>query len=277
MNRRQASLALAVGAGAAGLGVLGAATGAATGAPARQSVLIGGAGAMLALNQAWARAFRLTEPATDMVIDTGGSLPAYIAASRAAIDLAAMTRSLTEAEDTPEAHQFLVAKDALSIVVHASSVLTSLPCRQVRALFTGEADNWRQLDGPAQAVQVYAPPRASVARSFAEEFLLDGADFTPGAGEPGADAAVLAALAADPAGVACVAARSALPPGVVRLRVEQVPLTPATILSGRYPYTHAFYLMLYGAREGARARFLDFARSPAGQAIVSAHGMHAVC
>jgi phosphate transport system substrate-binding protein len=212
-----------------------------------------------------------------MVIETGGSLPAYVAASRGAIDLAAMTRGLTDAEDDPEAHHFLVAKDALAIVVHASSALTSLRRSQVRALLTGETDNWQQLDGPARPVQVYAAPRASVARHFAEEFLLEGSDFAPAAREPGTDAAMLAALAVDPAGVACVAARSALPPGVMRLRVEQVAPTPATILSGRYPYAHSFYLMLYGARDGARARFLDFARSPAGQAIVSAQGMTAVC
>lgn len=277
MNRRQAGLALAVGGGAAALGVLGAAVDAATARPPRQCVLIGGASAMLALNQAWARAFRMAEPATDMVIDAGGSLMAYIAASRGAIDLAAMTRGLTNTEDTPQAHQFLLAKDALAIVAHAGCALTSLRCRQVRALMTGAADNWRQMGGPARPVRVYAPARTSMARQLAEEFMLVGNDFAPAASELGSEAAVLAALAKDPGGVACVAARCTLPPGVVRLRVEQVPLTTATVLSGRYPYAHAFYLMLYGEPEGARKRFLDFVRSPAGQAIVSAQGLTAVC
>ena len=98
MNGRRACVALAAGAGVA---VAGAWTLRAAGAArTRPSLLIGGASAMLPLTTALARGFlRERADAGGIVAEAGGSLPAYIAASRGAIDVAAMTRALSDAED----------------------------------------------------------------------------------------------------------------------------------------------------------------------------------
>lgn len=280
MNRRQASIALALGAGAAGLALLrsGLARHAAPPDRPRQSLLIGGAGAMLSLNNSWARAFALAYPTVDIVIETGGSLPAYIAASSGAIDLAAMTRGLSDAEDSASAHQFLVAKGEIAIIVHRGSRLADLSRQQVAALLSGDIDNWRKVGGPNRAVHVYAHTRGGVARRFAEEYLLDGNDFTPAAGEFDTDSALVAAVAADPDGIGAVAARAQLvAPHASCVAIDRVRATRSTVLSGRYPYAHSFHLLLFGESNGPRADFLDFARSPAGQDIVSKAGLMPVC
>ncbi|MEO7494816.1 MAG: substrate-binding domain-containing protein [Massilia sp.] len=280
MNRRQAGIALAVGAGTVGIGallhrLLVEAEPAPTG---RQSLLIGGAGAMMALNTSWARAFMRSHPEIDIVIEKGGSLPAYIAASRGAIDLAAMTRSLSDAEDDASAHHFLVARGDVGIVVQRGSPLRNLGREQVRGLLTGEIGNWRQVGGPARTVKVYAHARGGIARQFAEEFLLDGSDFAPAASECDSDASLIAAVAADPDGIGAIGAREQIGAAAVRcVEVDGVAATRATVLSGRYPYAHSFYLLLYGEQDGLRADFLAFARSAAGQEIVRQAGLVAVC
>ncbi len=271
---------MALGAGAAELALLGCGLGrhAAPAERPRQSLLIGGAGAMLALNQAWARAFALRYPSVNIVIETGGSLPGYIAARGAAIDLAAMTRGLSDAEDSASAHHFLVAKGEFTIVVHGSARVSALSRQQAAALLTGEIDNWRQVGGPNRAVQVYAHKRGSIARRFAEEFLLDGSDFTPAAGEFDTQAALLAAVAGDPDGIGALAASAQqVLPQARCLAIDGVQATRSTVLSGRYPYAYCFYLLLFGERNGIRADFLNFARSPAGQDIVSHAGLMPVC
>lgn len=278
MNRREAGLALAAGAGTAAMGMLLHRLRMKPAAQVRQSLLIGGAGAMLALNQSWARAFMQAHPAIDIVIEKGGSLPAYIAARRGAIDLAAMTRGLTDAEDDASAHHFLVAKGKVGIVVPRASPVAALSREQVQGLLTGAIGNWRQVGGPARPVKVYTHKRGGIARQFAEEFLLDGSDFAPAASECDSDADLVAALADDRDGIGAVSARDQIDAAPVRcVDVDGVRATRSTVLSGRYPYAHSFYLLLYGEADGARGEFLAFARSAAGQEIVSRAGLIPVC
>jgi phosphate transport system substrate-binding protein len=61
------------------------------------------------------------------------------------------------------------------------------------------------------------------------------------------------------------------------LAVDGVDATRATVLSGRYPFTHSFHLLLHGDPGGVRADFVRFARSAAGQALVARLGLVPVC
>ncbi|MEV4781605.1 substrate-binding domain-containing protein [Burkholderia sp. LMU1-1-1.1] len=277
MNRRDACAVLAA--------TLAGAACAPNGNPARRSLLISGADAMLPLVRALAQAFLRERraglpggsPALDVIVERGGSVPAYIAASRRAIDVAAMTRALSDAEDGPGARQHLIARDDIGIVVHRALPLADLARAQVRGLLTGEIANWRALGGPDLPVTVYAHPRGAPARQSTEQLLLEGADFSPEARELAGEAA-LAAVAATPGAIGYLAghARGGREP-VALLAVDGVPPTAATVLSGRYPYTHGFHLLLHGEPGGEREAFVRFARGAAGQALVAGFGLVAVC
>ena len=276
MDRRRACLALA---GAAGALAAGACTRA--GDPVPAALLIGGAAAMLPLTQALADAFARTRGPCDIVIERGGSLPAYIAASRGAIDLAAMTRALTDTEDGAGARHYLIARSDIGLVVNGALPVRGLTRDGARALLAGDVANWRAVGGPDLPAVVYAYPRGTTARQSAEQLLLDGGDFAVDARECPDAAALAAALAADPGGIACLdgAARGGAGPGtgLAVLAVDGVAPARAAVLSGRYPYTHSFYLLLHGAPSGVRGDFVRFARSPAGQAIVERLGLVPVC
>ena len=71
------------------------------------------------------------------VVERGGSLPACIAARRGAIDLAAMTRPLSDSEDDAGARQYLVARDRIGVIVHRTLPVAGLTQAQVRGLFAG--------------------------------------------------------------------------------------------------------------------------------------------
>jgi phosphate transport system substrate-binding protein len=243
-----------------------------------QSLLIGGASAMQSLNQALAREFMQRHTLLTVVIESGGSLPAYIAASRGAIDLAAMTRALSDAEDDAGARHYLVAKGSIGIIVNRASPLTDLSQEQVRALLTGEATNWKLVGGPDQQVAVISRIRGSTTRQLAEQILLEGRDFAIDAHELDSAAGMAAAVAANPYAIGYIASKdAAAQAAVAHVAVDGVPASRATVLSDRYPYAHAYYLLLYGASGGARRLFVDFARSPSGQRIVLQQGLMPVC
>ena len=280
VNRRQACIALA-----------GAATAIAGGSFAqsevlqrrlgrgkRESLLIGSAGAMMSLNKALAREFMQRHPLLTVVIEQGGSLPAYIAASRKAIDLAAMTRALSDSEDDASAHHYLIAKGNIGIIVNHASQLTNLSQEQIRALLTGEIANWKLVGGPDRQVNVYSRTRGSTTRQYAEAILLDGSDFSSGANDLESAAALSAAVAADPYAIGYIASKDkSANADVACLAVDGVHASRSTVLSGRYPYTHTFHLLLYGEQAGARSDFVGFARSAPGQNIVAQEGLIPVC
>lgn len=276
MNRRHACIALAGAAGA--LATVACAPGGLGTHTTRQSLLISGAAAMLPLTTALAQAFLRDQDALAIIVEPGGSLPAYIAANRGAIDMAAMTRALSDSEDDAGAHHYLIARNDIGIIVNRALPVESLTRAQVRALFTGEIANWRALGGPDRPVTVYAHARGAPARQSAEQLLLDGGDFAVDARECPNDAALAAAVAADPGAIAYLDGQARAGAGEVAvLPVGGVRATRATVLSGRYPYTHSFYLLLHGETGGARSGFVRFARSAAGQAIVERHGLVSVC
>lgn len=275
MRRRDACIVLA---GAGMLATVACTPGRGAAPVEQESLLVGGAAAMVPLARALAQAFVQGRADVAIVVERGGSLPAYIAASRGAIDVAAMTRALSDTEDDAGARQYLIARDDIGIVVNRNTTLRSLTRAQVRAAFAGEIANWRALGGPDAPLTVYAHARGATARQSAEHLLLGGGALAPDARECADDAALAAAVAADPTAIGYLPGHArAGADGLALLAVDGVEATRATVLSGRYPFTHSFHLMLHGAPGRTRAEFVRFARSPAGQAVVERLGLVAVC
>lgn len=240
----------------------------------RQFLLIGGASAMLPLSQALARDFMRRDARVTVVIEPGGSLPAYIAARRGAIDLAAMTLALSDAEDDAEVRHYLIAKGSIAIIVNRASPLAGLSQEQVRALLTGEAPNWKLIGGPDQPVAVISRTRGSTTRQLAEQVVLGGRDFASDTHEVDSAAALAAAVAANRHAIGYIATRDVDAHAAVKpLAVDGVHASRATVLSQRYPYAHTYHLLLYGEPGGIRSLFVDFARSGSGQRIVVQQGL----
>lgn len=275
MNRRHACRVLA---GAGALAATACGRGAGSGPDAPQALLVAGAAAMLPLVRALAADFTARgrrRPA--LLVEPGGSLPAYIAACRGAIDVAAMARALLDDEDDAGARHYLLARDAIGIAAHPALPLRGLTRGQVPALLTGAVANWSRLGGPDLPVTVCAPARGTAARPAAQQLLLGGAEFAVNAVECADHAALRAVLRRTPGAIGCFEGRAGAgfaPAGL--LAVDGVAPGRATVLSGRYPYTQSFYLLLHGAPGGAREAFVRYARGAAGQAIVQRHGFIAI-
>jgi phosphate transport system substrate-binding protein len=244
----------------------------------RKSLLIGGAGAMVPLNQALAAAFIKLHAMVDIVVEKGGSLQGLIAARRGAIDLAAMTRDLSIEEDDESAHDYLIARGDVRIVVNHRSPVKGLSQQQIRALLAGELTNWKQVGGADAPVNVISRTRGSTTRQFVEEVVLGGGEVTSNAREMETTKLLAASVAADPYAIGYVASKDSEGiANVLAIAVDGVTASRATVLSGRYPYTHSFSLLLYGEQIGLRLDFVNFARSPAGQTIVAQSGLVPVC
>lgn len=242
-------------------------------APIRHNaLLVGGTSAMYELNIALGKEFE-KKYGVQVIVERGGSLQGLLAAKRQAIDIAAMARDLHGAEAVPQAHNHLIARDAIAIVVHAQNPLRQLRQELVHDVLTGKIDNWKMLGGPDKPIEVVMRPRDSATSRFVSEFVLAGADPSLTAHIRKTRDEVLEFIRQDPHAIGCIATDDgALPADIVSLEIDNTPITRETVLSGRYPYARSLYLMTYGSARQQALDFIALAESPLGQDIVNRSG-----
>ncbi|WP_207458104.1 phosphate ABC transporter substrate-binding protein [Azospirillum sp. SYSU D00513] len=282
-------LLLVAGGGAVAFLLGGATTNWDLGQEQRVSLLIAGSEEFLSYASALSDAFARENPRTDMVLEGGGTAPGLIAVRRGAIDVAMASREPSRAEEDKLTRSYLVARDAVALIVNPTNPVQNVSKRQAAALFEGKAAGWAELgwseagakgdtDG---AVRVYRRKEGSDVQKALEKLVLDNGDMTPNAVLLESGAAMIERVAADPAGagyatLADVTAAQARGAQVKVLAVDGVPITRATILSGRYPLTRSFYCVLQGDKRPQARAFLAFAQSRAGQDALESMGLIAV-
>lgn len=242
-------------------------------APAGQNaLLIGGASAMYDLNVALGKEFE-KRSGVKVIVERGGSLQGLLAAKRHAIDIAAMARDLEGSEAEPQAHNHLIARDAIAVVVNAVNPVRQLRQEVVRDVLTGKIDNWKTLGGPDSPIDVVMRPREYATTRYVSEVVLAGADLTLKAHFAKSRDELLAYIRQHPTAIACVATDDGgLPADIPSLEIDGIPITRETILSGRYPFERSLYLMTFGTVRQQALDFIALAESPAGQAIVDRAG-----
>lgn len=237
---------------------------------ARAPLLIAGSGVMSDLSVALVKAYSKIYPHVDAVVERGGSMSALIALKRGAVDVAAMTRDLREADDEKGVRNYLIARNAVGVAVHPRLGISNLSRSQLRAIFDGKLTHWSQVGGPNWPIRVITRKPNTPARQFLEEVILNGEDVTTTVTEMETPAQVLQAVQSDETAVGYILLRDRDASDVRFLSVDAIPPARETILSARYPLTQSFYYVL--ARQSGRSaeQFVEFAQSASGQAIVDA-------
>ncbi len=208
-----------------------------------------------------------------VIVERGGSLQGLLAAKRHAIDIAAMARDLEGAEAEPQAHNHLIARDAIAVVVHPKNPVRQLQQKVVHDVLIGKIDNWKMLGGADSPIEVVMRPRDYATTRYVSEIVLAGADLTPRAHFRKSKEELLEFIRQNPSAIGCVATDDGgLPDDIVALEIDNIPITRETVLSGRYPFERSMYLLTFGLVRQQALDFIALAESPVGQSIVHRAG-----
>lgn len=175
-----------------------------------------------------------------------------------------------------------IGADAVGIIVRRQVVdggLRSISADQARRLFEGEVANWKDLGGPDLGVFVYDKEPGRGTREVLDKFLYgsdgkappppDSDNFAVVGGNEETRAKLLSTPgSAGPLSTSFITGY----PELAALAVEGIEATPANVASGAYPMTRPLFLITDGPPAGAAQRFIAFARSAEGQALVTKHG-----
>ena len=207
-------------------------------------------------------------------VQGGGSRLGITLASRGnQIDIGTASRTPTaEDERDPETRAkrlwwTAIAQDGIALVVHPQNAVGGVTLPQAKDIFFGRILDWKEMGGTAGEIVVVSREDGSGTREVFEEMVMGEKRVTLTAIVMSSSEAVIEYVARHPTAIGYVS-MGHLSPQVKALPIEGVSPTPEDVQSGGYPLTRPLYLLTGQEPTGEMKAFIEFALSPAGQAIV---------
>ena len=223
-----------------------------------------------------ARAYE-QETGVKVMVLGGGSIRGLLDLAEGRMDFAASCQS--KSSDDPGDFEYVTASwDALVFIVHKSNPLNSISLRQVRDIYNGGINNWKQLGGRDQnLISVISTPRGMGGIGEAlEKYVLQGKrpQQQKNSTMQSSSVAIWEQLVEEmPEGFASTGFGSARKRNVKMLKVNGVAPTRENIISGKYPLRRPLFIVLKKTARPEVRRFVDFVVSDKGQRLISSYGM----
>ena len=175
-----------------------------------------------------------------------------------------------------ELNDYVIGAYAVAVVVNAGNAVTNLTREQVRDIFTGAIQNWKDVGGPDAPLHLYIRDPISGTYMGFKELAMENKSYAP-------DPKMLTlstnyqgiaqAVARDPNGIGYTGMNLAQDAGAKIISIGGVLPDAATVNKGEYPYTRALHLYTTKGNETpATTEFIQFIQSVHGQDVVARLG-----
>src|SRR5206468_8129810 len=124
---------------------------------------------------------------------------------------------------------------SVAVVVHADNPVKDLTKDQVRDLFTGVIQNWKDVGGADAPVHLYIRDPVSGTHLGFKELAMENKPYPAGTNALTSYAAIVQAVAQDASGIGYASIELANKPGVKAVSVGGVARTAAAVNEGKYP------------------------------------------
>ena len=248
-----------------------------------------GSDTMVILALAWAEAYREVNPAIGIAVTGGGSGTGIAGLINGTVDIANASREMKDDEieaaraNGIEPVEFIVAIDALAVIVNPNNPVNQLTIDQLADIFTGRITNWRDVGGNDDPIVLLSRETNSGTHVyFLDEVVRKGqADnediFAPQTMLMSSSVGIISEVSRNPhaigydglgyvtAGVKIIAvARDNTSPYVVA--------SVATGADGSYPLARNLYMITAGQPTDGIADYIHWIVNPDGQQFVAELG-----
>jgi phosphate transport system substrate-binding protein len=225
-----------------------------------------GSTAMTPLVEELATAFHERQTFVTIDINGGGSTLGQQALAAGQVDLA-LTSWLPNGAPSGM-RSTVVARDGIALIVHPTNPITGLTLLQTRDLFSGRAVDWEQIGGSSAPVQVVSREDGSGTRAAFESIVMGDDQVTLTALVMPNSGAMVDYVARDRHAIGYVS-MGYVNGEVQSISVEGLSPAPENVSRGEYHLTRELVILSQPDSSPQVQAFLDFALSPAGQAIVT--------
>lgn len=194
-------------------------------------------------------------------------------------DIAAASRDATTNEIELARDQGVTFNDHVigaydvAVIVKASNPIGNLTREQVRDLFTGVVQNWKEVGGPDAPVHLYSRHPISGTYLGFRELAMENKPYALHLKSFTNYTDIVRAVAQDENGIGYSTIALASSGGVKPVAIGGVTPTVESVNKGKYPYARFLRLYTNKAHEtSAASSFVDFVQSARGQAIIAQMG-----
>lgn len=214
--------------------------------------------------------FMAEHPGTLINVQGGGSSAGVSAAQSGAAGIGMSSRKLKP--DETGLTEFLMARDAIVLIVHPENPIREMATEQARDIFAGTVRRWEQIGGTPGQITCITREEGSGTRSAFEEMVMgEETEIAPDAIVQDSTGAARTIVAGDRNAIAYVSL-GMVTPEVVALNLDGVEPTHETVIDGRYKITRPFLLLTKGEPSPQAKAYLDYVLGPECQAMVSEEG-----
>jgi phosphate transport system substrate-binding protein len=256
---------------------------------AQRAIQNKGSDTLVNLALAWAERYRQIKPEVSIAVTGGGSGTGIAALINGTVDIANASREMKEDEiSAAQANginpvEFVVAIDALAVIVHPDNPVDRLTLKQLSDIYTGRITNWQEVGGNnAPIVLLSRESNSGTHVYFLEEVIRlgdedDDAIFAPQTLLMPSSVGITSELRRNPNaigydGLGYVTEHEKV---VAVAKDENSPYVLPTVetgADGSYPIARNLYMYTAGEPSGDIADYLDWIKGPEGQAIVAELG-----
>lgn len=173
-----------------------------------------------------------------------------------------------------------VATEVAGIAVSKINPVRELSLYDLRQVFSGKVNNWKQVGGQDAPIRIYGRDDTSGVRQFLEEEFMGDQSMTSNISKFPTNARMWQAMAVDPNSIGFGTFEMDAQENVRFLGIkpstsgQSVAPTDETIRSKRYKLTRPLYFYFAGVPTGDVERFAEWVLSPKGQLVVESQGYY---
>lgn len=251
------------------------------------TVTIKGSDTMVVLGQRWAEEYMKKHADTSIQVTGGGSGTGISSLINGTTDICQSSRSMKPAEkeklrerNSRVGVEIPVAKDGLAVYVNSKNPMTEITMAQLKAIFSGKVQNWKDIGGPDKRMIVYSRENSSGTYVFFKEHVLEGGDFGVRVQTMPGTASVVNAVSKEVNGIGYGGAAYAK--GIKVLKVKKDDKSPAvmpenkTVQDGSYALSRPLFFYLRAPAAGEVKAFIDWSLSAEGQALATKVGYYPI-
>ena len=224
-------------------------------------------------------AYTKDHPQVSIELESKGTGTGFAALFAGQSDLASASRVVSN-EELGKAHSsgidfniYTLCSYSVAVVLNGANTVTNLSRDQVRDLFTGVVQNWKDVGGPDAPVHLYIRDPVSGTYLGFRELAMEDKGYAANAKAFTNYAGIVQAVAQDTNGIGYASFDLVAKSGVKAVPIRGVAPNPLTVNEGQYPFSRVLRFYAVKGKESAPARdFVRFIQSPTGQEIIEKAG-----
>lgn len=211
-------------------------------------------------------------PKIKITIAAGGSGVGVQKVGEGLVGIGNTGRALSQSEtDKYGLKSFPFAIDGVAVAINPENTVSELSSDQIRDIFSGKINNWKDVGGKDAPINLYTRDEASGTREVFWDILLKKGPVDKSANVVASNGAMKVAIAKDSNSIGYVGIGH-IDNSIKAVKLDGTVASQANAADGSYKVTRKLYMNTKGEPSGLTKAFIDYVKGPDGAVFIKKSG-----